>query len=443
MLRSSTAIALGMLVSCFALTECNWIMDVREGRLGPISGENDADLTDAAVMDAGAADAGTDAAVVDASAADAGADAAVVDAGAADASTDAGSDGGTHDASVVACPPYDLPADCQAPYLSDPKNCCVPGRDCQGGECDNGHCLPVVIVPSLGDVAGINVSGEHIVWASAGGDSIHCSHKDGSGHIALFDHDPGNFFIYSIATAKNGRVYWNEYGAKYVKSVPVGDSTAIPWKVAHLPVDGYSETKRVAVDDSRVYWVSASSPPGIWTAPLDGDDVTAASLSDRTLPDGGVISEVINPFSLAIDEGYLYWSDVKGIFRRSLASSAGVGAESIVEGTNPYVITVDQDRVYWVTSDGIVGSKRKDGGGQMTGLATGQIKAEYIVVDDRFVYWTCADCKAVRRTAKTGGGPVESIAANQLGPWGLAQDCTTLYFTDRDGQQGRVVKVAK
>src|SRR5512143_4061997 len=66
--------------------------------------------------------------------------------GGADTSSDVGTTDVQPDAPVSTCPSTPLPATCDSNLLTDPKNCCVAGHDCQGGACTNGRCQPVVIV---------------------------------------------------------------------------------------------------------------------------------------------------------------------------------------------------------------------------------------------------------------------------------------------------------
>jgi hypothetical protein len=120
-------------------------------------------------------------------------------------------------------------------------------------------------------------------------------------------------------------------------------------------------------------------------------------------------------------------------------------AELVTSGGFPRNIALDADRIYWVTEDGFVFSHGRDPGGPSTMLAAGQPHAQSILVDDHYVYWTRYVLGGtVGRVPKGGGAAAEDLATNQKAPLGLAQDCSTIYWTNQnDYGPGEIVKVTK
>jgi len=100
----------------------------------------------------------------------------------------------------------------------------------------------------------------------------------------------------------------------------------------------------------------------------------------------------------------------------------------------PCSIAVDTTSVYWVAfgSAGTVQKTSKLGGGTTT-LATGQNNALRIVIDPLNVYWVnygTADGGGAVVSVPLGGGVPSTLDAPLHLPLGIAQDKTTLYFTE-------------
>ena len=95
-------------------------------------------------------------------------------------------------------------------------------------------------------------------------------------------------------------------------------------------------------------------------------------------------------------------------------------------------------------SDGFVRAHAKDGSGAAVTLATGETDAETLAVDDQYVYWARHVIGSdVKRVPKNGGSE-EVLAKSQAAPWSLAQDCTSIYWTNHNNfGTGSVMKVTK
>ena len=342
-----------------------------------------------------------------------------------------------------ACPPYVLPATCDAQYLNDSHNCCVPMRDCQGGACVEGKCQPVLIVGDAGvDAEDIGVAGDFLVWATGCNKELRRCTKTGAGEARL----PKGLYCTPTMAIGGNDAYWIEWDGPYLNSVPVDGSA--PRRVVAEVTDGRAHFGALVVDAERAYWATQENPPGIWYAPLDGEHTKAVAVA--SMPGSGLSKETaLRPNGVAVDKAYLYWSDenAHAIKRRSLSTlGSDTYAHLLVTGEQaPQRLAVDAERIYWVTGDGLLRSRAKvDGACEPTTLASKQPGIWSIVVDDRYVYWTnWVEGGSVNRVRKSGGA-VEVLATNQKWPRGLAQDCATIYWTNQNNWQiGEVVKIAK
>ena len=368
------------------------------------------------------------------------------DGGGVDAQADATStDAGGGDAAIEAgamCPPYVLPTSCEAKYLSDDKNCCVAGRDCQGGGCVAGQCQAVTVVSdATTDARGIAVYNDMLVWATGCTGIVRRVRKDGAGNTAL----PMGANCTPTLAVSGDSVYWIEFNGPFLNRTNIDGSG--PQKiVAEIPIAGArSNFSRLAVDGTRAYWAN-DSPGSVWFAPLSGDHVTATAIA--ATQDAGLTMETAqNPYGIAVDATHVYWSDMGAaiIKRRALASlGSNILADVVISEGQPGDLALDDKRIYWVTKDGFIRSRAKDGTGTPTTLASGETDAETILVDDQYVYWARhVEDSAVKRVPKAGG-TVETLATKQKAPWELAQDCTTIYWTNHNNfATGEVVKLTK
>lgn len=373
-------------------------------------------------------------------------DAAVIpDGGTPDASpdVDAGGDAAKPDGGVATCPPYVLPAQCDSKYLSDGKNCCIPGRDCQGGACINGKCQPVIIVPdATTDARVIKVAGDLLVWATGCTGVVRKVGKDGAGNTPL----PKGANCTPTVAVSGASVYWIEYNGPFLNTAPIDGSQPVRI-VAEVPIAGAkADFARLAVDATRAYWVEAT-PPSIWYAPLNGDHVTPVPLAS-SVASGLTKETVAGPYGVAVDATHVYWSDKSGgsIKRRALSTlGQDILADLVINESGPGELALDATNVYYVTNGGFVRTRDKDAKTSALTLAFGQASPESIVVDDVYAYWVnSVQNGTVSRAPKSGAGNVEVLATGQKRPYSVTQDCTTVYWTNQnDFGVGQIVKVVK
>jgi hypothetical protein len=360
----------------------------------------------------------------------------------ADAGGEAATDGAPAESGADAapmCPPLALPATCAPKYLGDAMNCCVAGRDCQGGACVNGKCQPVVLVAdATTDARGIAVAGDWLVWATGCTGVVRRVTKTGTGNAPL----PAGKSCTPTLAATASQVYWIEYDGPNLNTTPIDGSGSVV-TVATVPGDAgvRANFARLAIDANNAYW-AMQVPPSIWYAPLSGAKDGPTALANA----GSTKETVAMPYGVAVDGSHVYWSDKDGnaIKRRALSSlGQDVLAEPFATSSAPGELALDATTVYWVDDNGEVSAHPKDGGA-VTILASGQRSPESLVVDDRYVYWTSyVPSGTVSRVPKTGGA-VEVLATGQAYPYSITQDCGAVYFTNQaDFKTGQIVKIVK
>jgi hypothetical protein len=144
-----------------------------------------------------------------------------------------------------------------------------------------------------------------------------------------------------------------------------------------------------------------------------------------------------DPFGLAIDSTYVYWTNQAGaaalrvpitggaaeVLNANLPSAAGIAVDS----TNAYV-------ALGASNGSIVAIPLS--GGSTTTLASSQSSPLYVVVAGGQVYWTNAvSGGSVMSVAVTGGSP-SAIATGQSVPWGIAASATSIVWTNYDSGGG-------
>jgi len=262
---------------------------------------------------------------------------------------------------------------------------------------------------------------------------------DGAGNAPL---PAGTNCTPTVALNGNGRAYWIEYNGPNLYSAPINGSDPATI-VATVAGNGTrSDFARLAVDATNAYW-STTTPAAVWWSPI-----TAVNGTPNVIAKSGTTSDTATgPFGVAVDATHVYWSDRnESKIRRRVIASLGMNALADIVATDvgPRDLTLDAQRIYWLTADGFVRARSKDLKDPPVTLASGQTAAESILTDDRYVYWTTWTANgAVSRVPKAGGA-VEVMASNQSYPYGITQDCGTIYWTNHANfNTGQVMKVVK
>lgn len=361
------------------------------------------------------------------------------------------SSGGSGGGPSGTCPPI-VAGDCEdMALLSDPENCCVPGRSCLGGACEYGLCLPIPLDASAStDTRGIGVSGDRVYWSTGANALIKSRKKDGSGYMEVVG---DSNWMPSLAV-NDAHVYWLEWNGGDVRRAPLSGAAAgeIVASISSTPDFG-----RIAVGETFVFWATRNEEVGVWAAPI-------TALTQQVLPlavgasSGRAVQKVVHPTGVAADATHVYFShggdgmNPGGVLRREIASVAAgedVAAEVVAaDDSGAGDLALDDTHVYWVTSGGDVRRRGKDGSGPVETIAQSQASPIAVAVDDVFVYWTVygnggQHDGSVRRAPK-GGGAIVTLADNQANPWEIAVDCEAVYWTNHnDFGVGEVMKVAK
>jgi hypothetical protein len=294
---------------------------------------------------------------------------------------------------------------CETPLSTDPKNCGGCGRDCSGGGCTNGQCLPVVLTTNQSSPNVITVDQNSVYWAAYYSFTVDKIAKAGGTATTISSGEVNPSGIALDAT----NVYWSDrgYGGGdgYVKRAPVAGGA-----VSNIVGGLNTKPAAVAVDGANVYY-----------ATLGDFSVTGGAISSVPLGtvDGGagagtvVAPQQNNPSFMTIDGTTLYWSN-SGTF---VAPDGGAPNGSIVKCATPDCSNGPQT------------------------VAAAQNHPRGITHDAEFVYWanfgTGQNDGAIMKAPKTGG-PAAVMVPNLVYPDGIAVDAKYVYFTTHSGQVGRI-----
>lgn len=342
-----------------------------------------------------------------------------------------------------ACPPEPFtaraPEGCHAAdgdidYLSDPENCCVPGRSCLGGACKEGKCTPVILtttVPEEHETIGIAVEGEgagaRVLWGSGYGGTVFATEKAAGGltePLVVLDS------TVTMLARDGSSLFITDWNLPDVLRVPLQGNITVPTVATS---EGASRGWQPVAGDGWLYWVTETfqeddapdapdAPHRIWAARADQSDQTGLLVLDKDAYVGG----------LALDSTHLYWSEMEVGATQISVQRMAIGEPSAPElvasirvgsGERPGDITVG-DRIYWVAA-GDVYAANKDGSGAGVLAAAGY--PSRILADSAFVYYFGAGGEQLRRVRLSGGAP--ELLADSTYALGVAQDCRAIYWT--------------
>jgi sugar lactone lactonase YvrE len=195
-------------------------------------------------------------------------------------------------------------------------------------------------------------------------------------------------------------------------------------------------TQDIELDQDYVYFTSHGTAGAGYT------DGAVVSMSKATGARTVLAPTQKAPTVLALDGSEVFWvrlgSEAAGYVDGAIFAVARTGGEvrTLVTGQEyPGGVAVDATHVYWTTSlSGKVGRIAKTGGVFPEWLAVSQSTPRAIVVDDTRVFWTdrYGTPSGSVMAADLDGTNQAPFAANQAGPYHLAQDTTTLFWVNWD-----------
>jgi hypothetical protein len=332
-----------------------------------------------------------------------------------------------------------------ADTATDPANCGSCGHDCQGGACDAGRCLPLIVASVAPSVfSALSLDQEAVYWIrESAQDAVWKWPKSGavptlvaSTGEALTGIAPSDDRLYLTAGGTAGRLL----------SIPKAGGDA-----EELSKHGVTSIEP-GLFGATVLWVDILALEGAAdiTANIMALDVSAGEAQ-------AITAHTYWPRYLARDESHLYWvswvsAAERAVFRRPWQ---GGTEELLASGYGPALVqaALDATHVYFTVSREAPSSEPSEvrrvpkSGGPHELIAqdygTGGLGAG-LLVDDTSVYWThvlgTGGGAALIRAPLQGGAP-----AVLAGPFDsvidfLLQDDCCLYFTTYDGLLRKIAK---
>lgn len=222
-----------------------------------------------------------------------------------------------------------------------------------------------------------------------------------------------------ISVAHPDYVFWTSVEGGQVLRTPKNGG---PTDELDFGAPPYAPLALVA-DATTVYWTDSRTSGAIRARP-----------ADESIPAQALIAGQDFPLYVAIDEEFVYWTNDGGLVLRADRGGGGVAMVASSLGDGPAGgLALDATHVYFAdTGGGRVFSIPKDGSGQLSVVAANQLGPLGVAVDDRHAYWTSVDSGEVKRRS-LDGGPVEIIATGQDGPSWIALGPNHVYWTNRTG----------
>jgi sugar lactone lactonase YvrE len=322
---------------------------------------------------------------------------------------------------------------------SDPDNCGLPNKSCEGGACVAGKCQPVALInhanaPRLflprqiaidtrflyladysdyndsgnpgeiykvplpgGPVTllaegnegpfGIATDGIHVYWGNYDGGAILRVAVDGGAREVLATGQRHPNFL-----ALDGDfVYWSNFYAGDTRKTADRTGQIVRMRKAGGPTqilaDNQDFPNGIVVSQGSVYWVNyANNHMGhgsVMEAPSGGGAATVLSTDE------------VHPFGLIVDADTLYWTNLsatQGAVKKLRLTEHGAARLFDAEATtSPTLIASQGERLYWTERETNRVVARAKAGGDKSVIATDQIEAYGIAADEKRVYWVMRD----------------------------------------------------
>jgi hypothetical protein len=197
----------------------------------------------------------------------------------------------------------------------------------------------------IGPVA-ITADSKHVYWINADANSIARAKLNGRGVDQAFIKGAGGFARDLVVA--NGYLYWS-----------VGETTTRNASIARARLDGshvdldfipfedpahFSTPTELAVVGDYLYWTNSYKAYSIGRARTDGSDVNQAFIAGPPLD---VYSPRLhNPFGLAANEDYIYWTNKKSIARADI-DGTNTDLQFIPDVGHVGSLALDDKYLYW------------------------------------------------------------------------------------------------
>jgi hypothetical protein len=189
----------------------------------------------------------------------------------------------------------------------------------------------------------------------------------------------------------------------------------------------------LATDGSSLFWIQTNVPSGgVYTMSLPKGPV-------QKLVDG-----LDHPWGIALDEGFVYWTDEDAGNIGRVAKAGGTKEMVATTNVGAWALAVDATGVYWsvyLPDTGFVASAPK-AGGPATMLATNLDSPAGVVVDGDNLYVAVEGSTSAGTVLRipVGGGPAVAVATGQPRPTNVAVDGACIYWSNEDGTIWRAPK---